>query len=99
MAEMSNAVNMSFRVDKNLKKEADMLFKKLGLNTSVALNMFLSQSVREQAIPFNPTMEIFTPSNRLLKALEEAEAIEKGLVKAKRYNTFQEALEDLDNEV
>ena len=52
MAEMSNAINMSFRVDKNLKKQADELFKKLGMNTSVALNMFLSQSVREQSIPF-----------------------------------------------
>ena len=99
MAEMSNAVNMSFRVDKNLKKEADMLFKKLGLNTSVALNMFLSQSVREQSIPFNPTMEIFTPSDRLLKALEEADAIEKGLVKAKRYSSVDELFKDLDNEI
>ena len=52
MADISNAINMSFRVDKNLKKQADELFKKLGMNTSVALNMFLSQSVREQRIPF-----------------------------------------------
>ena len=45
---------MSFRVDKNLKKQADALFKSLGLNMSVALNMFLTQCVREQAIPFTP---------------------------------------------
>ena len=52
MANISNAVNMSFRVDKTLKNEADKLFKSLGLNTIVALNMFLAQSVREQSIPF-----------------------------------------------
>lgn len=52
MANMSNAINMSFRVDKNLKAQADELFKNLGMNTSVALNMFLTQSVREQALPF-----------------------------------------------
>lgn len=46
MANISNAINMSFRVDKNLKKQADDLFKKLGMNTSVALNMFLTQCVR-----------------------------------------------------
>lgn len=46
MANISNAVNMSFRVDKTLKNEADKLFKSLGLNTIVALNMFLAQSVR-----------------------------------------------------
>ena len=52
----NKTVSISFRVDENLKKEADVLFKKLGLNTSVALNMFLLQSVKEQAIPFRPTL-------------------------------------------
>ena len=42
MANISNAINMSFRVDKDLKKQADELFKNLGMNTSVALNMFLT---------------------------------------------------------
>lgn len=90
----TNAINMSFRVDKNLKKQADELFKKLGLNTSVALNMFLSQSVREQSIPFIPTMNI--PSEKLLKALKEVQDIEDGKISAKRYKTFEEALKDID---
>ena len=94
MANISNAINMSFRVDKDLKNKADELFKKLGMNTSVALNMFLTQSVREQRIPFIPSMEV--PNKRLLNALEEAEAIEKGEILAKKYQTFEEVLEDLD---
>lgn len=94
MTNMSNAINMSFRVDKDLKKKADELFKNLGMNTSVALNMFLTQSVREQSIPFIPTMEV--PNKRLLKALEEVEDIENGKISAKRYKSFEEALEDLD---
>ena len=94
MANMSNAINMSFRVDKNLKQQADTLFKKLGINTSTALNMFLTQSVREQSIPFVPTMNV--PNKRLLKALQEVEDIESGKVKAKRYKTFEDALKDLD---
>ena len=94
MAEMSNAINMSFRVDKNLKKQAYELFKKLGMNTSVALNMFLSQSVREQSIPFVSSME--TPNARLINALKEAEAIETGKIKVKKYKNFEEALKDID---
>ena len=94
MAEMSNAINMSFRVDKNLKKQSDELFKKLGMNTSVALNMFLSQSVREQSIPFVSSME--TPNARLINALKEAEAIETGKIKVKKYKNFEEALKDID---
>lgn len=94
MANISNAINMSFRVDKNLKKQADELFKNLGMNTSVALNMFLTQSVREQSIPFIPSMEV--PNARLISAMEEVEAIESGKIDAKKYKTFEEALEDID---
>lgn len=94
MTNMSNAINMSFRVDKNLKKQADTLFKKLGINTSAALNMFLTQSVREQSIPFVPTMNV--PNERLLSAIKEVEDIENGKIKAKRYKTFEDALKDLD---
>lgn len=94
MADMTNAINMSFRVDKDLKRKADELFRNLGMNTSVALNMFLSQSVREQRIPFISTMDI--PNKRLLRALEEVEAIENGKVNAKFYDNFEEALKDLD---
>ena len=94
MTNMSNAINMSFRVDKNLKQQADTLFKKLGINTSAALNMFLTQSVREQSIPFVPTMNV--PNERLLSAIKEVEDIESGKIKAKRYKTFEDALKDLD---
>ena len=85
---------MSFRVDKSLKKQADELFKKLGMNTSVALNMFLTQSVREQSIPFVPSLEV--PNARLISAMEEVEKIENGTIKAKKYKSFKEAIEDLD---
>ncbi|MBQ9181097.1 MAG: type II toxin-antitoxin system RelB/DinJ family antitoxin [Bacilli bacterium] len=94
MANISNAINMSFRVDKDLKKQADELFRNLGMNTSVALNMFLTQSVREQSIPFIPSIEI--PNARLMSAIEEVEAIESGKIKAKKYKSFEEAIEDID---
>ena len=71
MDKISNTINMSFRVDKSLKKQADELFKKLGMNTSVALNMFLTQSVREQSIPFVSSLEV--PNARLISAMEEVE--------------------------
>ena len=94
MANISNAINMSFRVDKNLKKQADELFKNLGMITSVALNMFLTQSVREQSIPFIPSMEV--PNARLISAMEEVEAIEAGKIKTKKYKSFEDALKDID---
>lgn len=97
MANISDAINMSFRVDRKLKQQADELFKNLGMNTSVALNMFLTQSVREQSIPFIPSMDI--PNQKMLKILKEVEDIETGKQKAKRYQNFEDALNDLDNEI
>ena len=67
MANINNAINMSFRVDKELKQQADTLFRNLGLNTSVALNMFLAQCVREQALPFTPTMGSQEPTPLMKK--------------------------------
>ena len=96
MASLSGSTSMSFRIDKSLKHEADKLFKKLGLNTSVALNMFLSQSVREQAIPFTVTAEV--PNSRLLEALEEGRKIINGEVEAKKYTDIKELIKDLESD-
>ena len=98
MENVSNAINMSFRIDKTLKNDADILFKKLGLNTSVALNMFLSQCVREQALPFVPSMNVSEsnkPSRRLIKAAKEADDILSGKIKAKGYNNVDEFINDM----
>ena len=43
---------ITVRVDKDLKESADSLFNRLGLNMSVAFNMFLRKAVSEDAIPF-----------------------------------------------
>lgn len=98
MASVSNSINMSFRVDKDLKKQADELFKSLGMNTSVALNMFLTQSVRQQALPFLPDMCIRVPSKDLEEALQELKEVESGKKKLKSYHNVRQMFEDILNE-
>ena len=49
---LQNDVRVTVRVDKDLKDNADFLFERLGLNMSVAFNMFLRKAVNEDAIPF-----------------------------------------------
>lgn len=41
-------VNVTLRVDEDLKKQAEARFSELGLNLTTAFNIFLRQSVREQ---------------------------------------------------
>jgi len=89
---------MSFRVDKDLKAQADELFKNLGMNTSVALNMFLTQSVREQQIPFKASMRSPEPSERLKEALKELEDVESGKIKLKGYHNMSDLINDLNED-
>lgn len=46
------SVNVTVRIDEELKKQADLLFNDLGMSLSTAFNIFLRQSVREQQMPF-----------------------------------------------
>lgn len=94
MPSISNVTNMTIRIDKEFKKEMDVLFKNLGINTTSAIMMFLKQCKREQGLPFIATMEV--PNNRLVSALEESEDIISGKVNAKRYKNFDELVEDID---
>ena len=50
--------NTNISLDPELKKEVVLLFKEFGLDLSTAITLFLSQSVREQKIPFEIKREI-----------------------------------------
>ena len=48
--------NISIRIDEDVKKDAEILFSKLGLTLSSATNVFYRQALRTQGIPFPLTM-------------------------------------------
>ena len=45
-------ISINIRIDEDVKHDAEILFEKLGLNMSSAINVFFRQAIREQAIPF-----------------------------------------------
>ncbi len=45
-------VNITVRMDEDLKKQADELFDDLGLSFSGAVNVFVRQALREDGLPF-----------------------------------------------
>ncbi len=53
----SPRVTINIRTDKELKDASQKLFKDLGLDLSTAINMFLTQAVRDNAFPFTPARE------------------------------------------
>ena len=64
-------VNVTLRVDEDLKKQADTLFSDLGLSLTTAFNIFLRQSVREQQIPFPVSKNV--PNATTLAAMDASE--------------------------
>ena len=96
MNSISNTTNMTIRIDKELKKSVDSLFKNLGTNTNSAINMFLRQCDREQGLVFTPSMAP-APSKELLASLQEIEDYKNGKVQLPTFDTTKELFEYLDN--
>lgn len=85
--------NTNISIDPQLKKDAVLLFKDFGLDLSTAISLFLSQSVREQRIPFEITKDI--PNKTTLKAYKEVEKMEKNIKDAKTFKNVDSLMDDL----
>jgi DNA-damage-inducible protein J len=70
--------NLSIRMDKALKEQAEILFSELGMNMTTALNIFVRQSVRQGKIPFE--ISLAKPNAETLAALKEIEDMRAGIV-------------------
>lgn len=88
---MANST-ISIRVNETLKEQAQNLFKELGMDMSTAVNIFLTQTVREQRIPF--VIGVETPNAETIAAIEEIDKmIESG--KPPRFETADDMFKEL----
>ncbi len=74
---MSDTTNLSIRIDKNLKKQAEELFEELGLDITTAFNIFIRQAIRQGKIPFEISIDPFytvTNQARLKESIEDLKA-------------------------
>lgn len=85
--------NINVRVDSALKQEAEALFNDLGLSMSSAINMFLRSAVMHDGIPFEVKRQ--TPNAETKAALDEYEEMKKHPDQYKRYESFDEVLDDV----
>ncbi len=84
-------VSTNIKIDPVLKQESQELFESFGLSLSSAINMFLRQAVREQAIPFRVGNPI--PNAETIRAIEEAR---NGIGLSRGFSSVSELMEDLD---
>lgn len=78
------AISTNIKIDPKLKQESQAHFENLGLSLSAAVNLFLRQAVREQAIPSAETR----------KAIEDAR---NGVGLNREFHSAAELTEDLDS--
>lgn len=93
---MPETTNLSIRIDKKLKEQAEQLFSELGMNMTTAFNIFVRQAVRQGKIPFEISLNI--PNAETIAAMEEANKISRD-PNTKRYSSFEELVAEVQNEV
>lgn len=90
-------VSTNISIDSDIKTRAQELFSDFGLDLSTAINIFLRQAVRENAIPFSISREI--PNDDTIAAMREVEEMRKNPEKHKGYSDVSKMMEDILGEV
>lgn len=83
-------------IDADIKVKAQELFADFGLDLSTAINIFLRQAVRENAIPFNISRDV--PNGDTLEAIKEIEEFKRNPDAYKRYSSFSELLDEVNED-
>ncbi len=83
-------VSTSIKIDARTKKEAQELFKDMGMSLTTAVNIFLKQAVREQRIPFYVGQPKY--KEEVYQAIRD---VEQGKNLSKSYRSAKEMIEDI----
>ncbi|MCL2747546.1 MAG: type II toxin-antitoxin system RelB/DinJ family antitoxin [Oscillospiraceae bacterium] len=61
---MSESINVTLRLDREIKESAERMFNDFGMNLSTAFNIFVRQALREGKIPFAIYDPFYSPKNQ-----------------------------------
>ena len=87
----SNSINI--KIEQNLKEQAQQLFASLGMDMTTAVNIFLRQAVREQAIPCRIGEPV--PNQETIEALAEVQAMKANPEQYPGYTNVDQMMEEL----
>lgn len=75
---MANTVQVSFRIDEELKQSAERALNDMGLTMSAAITIFLKKVGRERRIPFEVSADPFYSENNIRYLNKIIDGIENG---------------------
>lgn len=84
-------VDLHCMVPATIKKKTSAIFKKLGMNQSLAINIFLNQVVEHNGLPF----KLAIPNKETIKAMEETK---RGRGKLAVYSSSKELFNSLNED-
>ncbi|MGL4484149.1 MAG: type II toxin-antitoxin system RelB/DinJ family antitoxin [Anaerovoracaceae bacterium] len=89
-------ININIRMDDAIKRDFERLCVELGLNMSVAFNLFARTALRRQGIPFPVALD--TPNAETIAAINEVQELKQDPNK-KVYANFDELLKEVEADV
>lgn len=89
-------VATSVSIDAEVKAKAQELFADFGMDLSTAINVFLRQAIYENGFPFAIRREV--PNADTISAMKEAEEMRKDPKSYKKYGSFSELLQEVEND-
>jgi DNA-damage-inducible protein J len=84
---MSKTAVISARIDPELKRDAEEVFRELGLTTTQAITLFYKQVELERGLPF----AVRVPNDETMEALEQSRTRQE----LETFNTLDDLFEDL----
>jgi len=92
-ADIMATTNVTFRMDTELKKQAEEILGEMGMNMSTAYTVFIKQLVRDRCFPFMPDVKV--PNKETREALEEVRMMEKDPSLGKAYTDVSSMFKDI----
>lgn len=86
---------INIRVNEDVKKEVENIYKEIGLNMSTAINLFLKKCIVEKGIPF----DLKIPNRETIEAIKESEKILRNEIKRPTYTDVNSLFQELDKDV
>ena len=73
---MAETINVTIRLDRDVKEQAESMFSSFGMNLSTAFNIFARQALRQGKIPFEIYDPFYSEKNQaeLSRRIDDIEA-------------------------
>jgi DNA-damage-inducible protein J len=95
---MVETTNLSIRIDRNLKDEAEKVFGALGMNLTTAITVFVRQAVRQKKIPFE--IALYPENENKIVSMREAMAASERIWQNSMQNGTNElTLDEINAEI